>query len=230
MALLPVEAGSFQMGSNDGDSDEKPVHTVLISKAFWLGKYEVTQAEYEKLIGQNPSCFKGANNPVEEVSWHDAVAFCQKLTERERAVGRVPEGYVYRLPTEAEWEYAARGGSKSRGYTYAGSNDIEAMAWYDKNSGNKTHPVGGKQANELGLHDMSGNVWEWCHDRYDSGYYGKSPGSDPRGPGSGSIRVFRGGSWGSGASGCRSADRGSSDPANADYYLGFRVVLAPQLQ
>jgi len=202
--LVYVEGGSFQMGSNDGGSDEKPVHQVTVS-SFYIGKYEVTQKEWQEVMGSNPSNWKGDNLPVEQVSWYDAVDYCNKRSRKE---GLTPcysgsgsnitcnwSANGYRLPTEAEWEYAARGGNKSKGYKYSGSNDVGAVAWYDGNSGNKTHEVGTKAANELGIHDMSGNVWEWCWDWYNSGYYAKSPGSDPKGPGSGSSRVLRGGSW-----------------------------------
>ena len=227
MEFVYVPAGSFRMGSDDGDPDEKPVHAVRISHGFWLGKYEVTQEEYEKLMGKNPSRFKGVRNPVECVSWNDAVAFCKKLTERERAAGRLPAGYVYRLPTEAEWEYAARGGPKSKGCKYSGSDDLDAVGWYDGNSGRKTHPVGQKQPNELGLYDMSGNVWEWCLDWYDSGYYRKSPGTDPVNTAGASSRVSRGGSWYNSAGYCRAAIRDRVRPDSADSLLGFRVCLAP---
>jgi len=145
---LPVGRGSFQMGSGDSDSykDEKPVHTVRIGYDFWLGKTEVTQSEYAAVMGKNPSDFKGDKNPVETVSWNDAVAFCGKLTDRERAEGRIPEGWAYRLPTEAEWEYAARGGAKSKGFKYAGSNSPGEVAWLAENSENKTHAVAQKNS------------------------------------------------------------------------------------
>jgi formylglycine-generating enzyme required for sulfatase activity len=214
------------MGSENGDSDEKPVRTVRISRDFWMGKTEVTQAEYRQVTGKSPSTFKGDDLPVERVSWDDAVAFCEELTRRERAAGRLPQGYVYRLPTEAEWEYAAKGGSKSKGFTYAGGNDIDTVAWHGGNSGTTTHPVGKKAANELGLHDMSGNVWEWCSDWYQDSYSGL-PDADPKGPGEGSDRVNRGGSWFLDASFCRSAHRRRYRPSYAGINLGFRVVLAP---
>jgi formylglycine-generating enzyme required for sulfatase activity len=162
------------------------------------------------------------------VSWNDASAFCAKLTERERAAGRLPAGYEYRLPTEAEWEYAARGGAASKGYTYAGSNNVDEVAWYDKNSGNATHPVGKLKANEVGLYDMSGNVWEWCLDWYDGEYYGRSPNTDPANTSAASYRVFRGGSWGSGARNVRSARRYGDRPGRTISLLGFRACLAPQ--
>ena len=230
MAFVEIAPGSFKMGSNDGNDNEKPPHDVRISHRFWMGKYEVTQAEYEKLTGKNPSRFKGARNPVEEVSWNDAKAFCEELTERERRAGRLPEGYVYRLPTEAEWEYAARGGAKSRDYTYSGSNNAKEVAWCDENSGTKTREVGQLKANELGLHDMSGNVWEWCYDWYDSDYYGKSPGTNPVNTARAWYRVYRGGSWFRSAGRCRAANRNKITPDYANADLGFRVVLAPPVQ
>jgi formylglycine-generating enzyme len=224
MEFVEVPAGSFRMGSADGDSDEKPMHEVRITRPFWLGKCEVMQAEYGKLMGRNPSHFKGARNPVESVSYDDALAFCKRMTERERAAGRLLDGYAYRLPTEAEWEYAARGGMKSKGFTYSGSNNAGEVAWHSGNSGDKSHPVDGKKPNELGLHDMSGNVWEWCHD-----WYGKYPSeavTDPTGARTGLYRVRRGGSWSFIASYCRSASRFRCAPSYSFSSLGFRVALA----
>jgi len=232
--MVFVEGGSFQMGSND-ESDEKPVHQVTVS-SFWIGKYEVTQAEWKEVMGSNPSNWKGDQLPVESVSWYDAVDYCNKRSIKE---GLTPcysgsgagitcnwNANGYRLPTEAEWEYAARGGKHSKGYKYSGSNDIGSVAWYDGNSGSKTYRVGTKAANELGLHDMSGNVWEWCWDWYDSGYYAKSPGSDPRGAGSGSYRGLRGGSWYYYGDSCRVADRGYNGPDRRDNYGGLRLARA----
>jgi formylglycine-generating enzyme required for sulfatase activity len=226
MEMIYVEPGSFQMGSNSGDSAEEPVHAVRIGRAFWMDKYEVTQSQYETITGRNPSSFKGLSLPVEGVSWNDGVAFCRMLTERERKAGRLPLGYVYRLPTEAEWEYAARGGSKGRGFEYAGSGNLDEVAWHSGNSGFKTHPVGGQKPNELGLYDMSGNVWEWCHDSYDAGYYAKSPSSDPTGASSGGLRVLRGGSWNYNPWLCRSSTRYGTSPGSTDYNIGFRVVAS----
>lgn len=180
--MVWVEGGTFQMGSNSGESDEKPVHTVTVS-GFFMDKYEVTQAEYQRVMGTNPSYFEHCPDcPVDNVTWYEAVEYAKKVGKR--------------LPTEAEWEYAARGGNQSRGYQYAGSDNLDAVGWYDGNSGEKTHPVGQKKPNELGLYDMSGNVWEWCADWYDENYYAKSPTINPQGPSSGSIRVLRGGSGG----------------------------------
>ena len=224
MFLMPVAAGSFQMGSESGGADEKPVRTVRITEDFWMGKTEVTQAEYRKVTGKSPSNFKGDDLPVEAVGWNDAVAFCDELTRRERTAGLLPQGYVYRLPTEAEWEYAARGGSKSKDFTYVGGNDINAVGWFYGNSENKTHPVGQKAPNELGLYDMSGNVWEWCHDWY--GAYSTSSVSDPKGPGNGLYRVNRGGCWFFVSTFCRSVGRYRSEPSVTGSNLGFRVVLA----
>jgi formylglycine-generating enzyme required for sulfatase activity len=223
MELVPIQAGSFLMGSENGDSDEKPVHRVTLTKPFWLGKFEVTQAQYEALISKNRSEFKGARNPVECVSWNDAVEFCRKLTERERAAGRLPSGYEYRLPTEAEWEYGCRAGTTS---DYAG--DLDQMAWYAENSGGRTHEVGTKQPNAWGLHDMHGNVWEWCLDWYDEGYYARLPNSDPVNTAAATNRVKRGGSWFNVASYVRSAFRNRYWPDGTYIFLGFRACLAPQ--
>ena len=211
------------MGSNDADSGEKLVHQVTVS-TFWMGKYEVTQAGYQALIGKNPSNWKGSRLPVEQVSWNDAMVFCAKLTAREKAAGRLLAGYEYRLPTEAEWEYAARGGTKSKGFTYSGENDLKSVAWFEDNSGWKTHDVGGRAPNELGLYDMSGNVWEWCLDGY--GDYPSRPVTDPKGPATASGRVYRGGCWSHGASRCRVAGRCWGGPDAARRFLGFRVCLA----
>jgi formylglycine-generating enzyme required for sulfatase activity len=213
LAMVPISPGTFTMGDG-GDA-----HQVILTQNYWLGKTEVTQREWQSVMGNNPSSFKGDDLPVESVSWDDAMAFCRKLTERERAAGRLPEDYVYTLPTEAQWEYACRSGTKG---DYAGN--LNAMAWYDQNSGNTTHPVGQKQANAWGLSDMHGNVWEWCAD-----WYGNYPGgsvTDPTGPASGSFRVIRGGSWGYAAEGCRSASRGWDGPVYRNYNLGFRLALS----
>ncbi len=216
--MVFVEGGTFDMGSNEYD-EEKPVHSVTVGD-FYIGKTEVTQAQYQAVMGNNPSGFKGDNLPVEQVSWNDAVAYCKKLSQK--------EGVTYRLPTEAEWEYAARGGNQSRRYTYSGSNNVGDVAWYCENSGSKTQPVGTKQPNELGIYDMSGNVWEWCNDWYDGNYYKNSPSRNPRGASSGSDRVLRGGSWYYGSACCRSAYRGGRDPERIGFcVIGFRVVRLP---
>ena len=209
-SVYSVAFSNFQMGSNSGESDEKPIHTVTVS-SFFMDKTEVTQAQYKKVMGRNPSGFSGCDDcPVEKVSWHDAVAYANKVGKR--------------LPTEAEWEYAARGGNKSKGYKYSGSNGIDAVGWYDRNSNSKTHPVAQKQPNELGLYDMSGNVWEWCSDWY--GSYSSSPQNNPQGPNSGEYRVRRGGSWYGSGSICRVALRYRDSPDDRYGNLGFRLVLS----
>ena len=210
--MVYVAGGTFQMGSNSGDSDEKPVHTVTVS-SFYMDATEVTQAEYRKVMGKNPSRFSGCDDcPVEQVRWHDANEYAKKVGKR--------------LPTEAEWEYAARGGNKSKGYTYSGSSGIDAVGWYNNNSGGKTHPVAQKQPNELGLYDMSGNVYEWCSDWYGEESYSSSPQNNPQGPNSGSRRVLRGGGWSSIGNICRVAYRGRFNPDYRSNVLGFRLVLS----
>ena len=218
--MVFVEGGTFQMGAtseqgSDAGADEKPVHSVTLSD-FYIGKYEVTQAQWKAVMGNNPSSLKGEDRPVENVSWNDIQEFIKKLNQL--------TGKRYRLPTEAEWEYAARGGKKSKGYKYSGRNTLAKVAWYDGNSGSKTHPVGQKRPNELRLYDMSGNVWEWCQDWY--GAYGSSAQTDPMGPASGSNRVLRGGSWRSSARSCRVADRDYFNPSYGSSNYGFRLVLA----
>ncbi len=209
--MVFVEGGTFQMGSNSGYDDEKPVHTVTVS-SFYMDATEVTQAEYRKVMGKNPSYFSGCDDcPVEKVSWHDANEYAKKVGKR--------------LPTEAEWEYAARGGNKSKGYRYSGSNNLDAVGWYDNNSDWKTHPVAQKQPNELGLYDMSGNVYEWCSDWYDEESYSSSPQNNPQGPSSGSYRVLRGGGWSSSGDYCRVANRVRGNP-DGRYDGGFRLVLS----
>ncbi len=187
MELVYVKPGRFTMGSNSGSSDERPAHQVSISSGFYMGKYEVTQSQYERIMGKNPSHNKGTSNPVGYVSWSEATDFCRKLSQR--------AGKKVRLPTEAEWEFACRAGSTTRFCFGDRNNGLNDYAWSSSNSGRKTHPVGGKRSNAWGLHDMHGNVWEWCSDWYDRGYYAKSPGRDPSGPTSGGSRVVRGGSW-----------------------------------
>jgi sulfatase modifying factor 1 len=225
--MVYIGPGSFLMGSPTGSGDEKPVHTVRITRPFWMSRYEVTQSQYEAVTAINPSHFQGTSDlPVERASWNDAADFCRRLTERERWQGHLPAGYVYRLPTEAEWEYAARGGDQGRGFAYAGSNTPEEVAWHEGNSDRKTHPVGRKSPNELGLYDMSGNVWEWCHDWYGADYYGQSPAADATGPSAGSARVVRGGSWCRSPTGCRAYARDGLAPDLRYDACGFRAVLA----
>ena len=213
MEFVWVPKGCFRMGSTDGEPDEKPVHEVCVD-GFWMGKYEVIQAEWREVMGSNPSKFKGDRNPVEQVSWEDAQAFIQKLNASSSGTGKL------RLPTEAEWEYAARSGGREE--TYAGGDDLDRVGWYDKNSGGETHPVGGKAPNGLGLYDMSGNVWEWCADW--KGEYSSGKVTNPTGPAGGSWRVNRGGGWNIIARGCRAAFRGNLPPRNRFSNLGFRLV------
>ena len=216
MELVLMPAGEFEMGSNDGDRDEKPVHTVKITKPFYLSTTEVTQAQYEAVMGTNPSRFKGPDLPVEEVSWEVAMEFCKKLSAKENK--------PYRLPTEAEWEYACRAGTKTNYCFGNNEDDLGDYAWYDKNAGKQTHPVGQKKPNAWGLYDMHGNVYEWCAD-----WYGDYPGEtliDPAGPTTGVIRVLRGGGWLSGARYCRSAYRLRFGPGFRYYSLGFRLALS----
>ena len=220
--MVFVEGGTFQMGAtseqgSDADADERPVHTVTLS-SFYIGKTEVTQNLWMAVMGGNPSYFKkGGNYPVESVSWDDIQEFLKKLN--------AATGKMYRLPIEAEWEYAARGGSKSSGYKYSGSNNIGDVAWYNDNSSNETHLVASKAPNELGIYDMSGNVWEWCQDWY--GNYTSSTQTNPQGASSGSDRVLRGGSWSYGAKICRVSFRNGNGPDIRFNDSGFRLVLLP---
>ena len=220
--MVKVEAGTFTMGctseqGGDCGSDESPYHRVTISSDYYIGKYEVTQELWQAVMGNNPSNFKGFDRPVEMVSWNDCVEFCNELS---RMTGR-----RFRLPTEAEWEYAARGGRKSTNAKYSGSSSVANVAWYTDNSGGQTHPVGKLRPNELGIHDMSGNVWEWCSDWY--GSYGSGSQTDPYGASSGQDRVLRGGSWRSLARGCRVSNRDDYGPGSRTGNFGFRVVLVP---
>ena len=218
--MVKVEAGTFMMGATSEMKDsygwEKPVHQVTLTNDYYMGKYEVTQALWEAVMGSNPSYFKGDNLPVEKMSWKDCQRFISKLNSM--------TGRKFRLPTEAEWEYAARGGKKSRGYQYSGSSNISDVAWYDGNSGDKTHPVGSKQANELGIYDMTGNVLEWCQDWYGS-YYSSSQ-TNPTGATSGSRHVNRGGSWAKNVRRSSPSCRYGAIYVDRDLDLGFRLALS----
>ena len=220
LRMIPLEPGKFLMGSpadEPGRSEDETLHEVTIEVAFSLGATEVTQGQYKKLTGTNPSEFRDEYRPVENVSWDDAAAFCRKLTENERAAGNLPEGMAYRLPTEAEWEYACRAGSSK---AYSHGDDATALsehAWHRGNSGNTSHPVGARKPNALGFHDMHGNVWEWCRDPY--GDYGKDSEKNS------SMRVRRGGSWNERARNCRSAKRLWWLPSRRFNDLGFRIAL-----
>lgn len=218
--MVRVQGGTFQMGAtseqgNDVSINEKPIHSVTLSD-YHIGQTQVTQELWQAVMGSNPSEFKGDSQcPVENVSWNDCMEFIAKLN---RLTGK-----NFRLPTEAEWEYAARGGSKSRGYKYSGNNNPDLVAWYDGNSINKTHPVAQKQANELGLYDMSGNVWEWCSDWY--GEYINEVQTNPTGPITGTDYVQRGGSWENGSIGVRVSRRSPGTPALRGCYYGLRLAL-----
>ena len=219
IAMVYVSGGTFTMGAtleqgSDAWDDEKPAHSVTLS-GYYIGKYEVTQKLWKAVMGSNPSNFKGDNLPVERVSWNDVQEFLRKLNAM--------TGKNYRLPTEAEWEFAARGGNSSRGYKYSGGNSIGNVAWFGGNSGSRTHAVGTKSPNELGIYDMSGNVYEWCQDWY--GSYSSSSQRNPQGPNSGSDRVSRGGGWLNFASYCRVSFRNYYTPGGRDSYLGFRLAL-----
>ena len=218
--MIAVKGGTFTMGCTSEQSDcwgdETPTHSVTLSD-YYIGKFEVTQELWYAVMGSNPSYFKGNNLPVETVSWNDVQEFITKLNQK--------TGANFRLPTEAEWEYAARGGNKSNSYKYSGSNTIGNVAWYWDNSNSETHQVGTKSPNELGIYDMSGNVWEWCQDWY--GDYSSGSQTNPIGSSSGSFRVLRGGSWNNRARLCRVSLRNYYFPDRGSYYFGFRLVLVP---
>ena len=224
MKLVLIPAGTFTMGSPVGEVgriSSEMQHEVTLSKSYYLGAFEVTQNEYERVMGNNPSKSKGAKNPVEMVSWDEAVSFCKKLSEMpmEKAAGR-----EYRLPTEAEWEYACRAGSTT---SYSFGDTAESLgeyAWIFENAGKGTHPVGEKKPNRWGLYDMHGNVWEWCQDWY--GPYPSGASTDPKGPSRGTYRVRRGGSWDYVAAYCRTAIRYADDPTFRSNFIGFRVALS----
>jgi formylglycine-generating enzyme required for sulfatase activity len=254
--LVFIQPGTFTMGSptNEAEGGYEAQHTVTISRGFWMGKYLVTQGEYLAVVGSNPSLFRnGANasfggtgstitnellHPVEQVSWNDATDYCASRTQRERAGGLIPTNYVYRLPTEAEWEYGCRAGTTTAFYPgsslHSGQANFDGRYEYDVSVGTiynpsgvflgVTTPVGSYAANPWGLYDMIGNVWEWCQDWYD--VYPRGSVIDPQGPASGSMRVIRGGDWNDIAWICRSAYR-DGPPGRIEFLIGFRVVLAP---
>jgi formylglycine-generating enzyme required for sulfatase activity len=218
MELVLVKGGCFAMGG-DGADNEKPIHEVCVAD-FYLGKYEVTQSQWTSLMGNNPSRFAGCGPscPVESVSWSDVQNFLRSISEK--------SGKTYRLPTEAEWEYAARSGSAAD--LWAGTGDearLGEYAWYGKNANETTHKAGQKKANAMGLYDMGGNVWEWCQDWYGEGYYKESPPNSPAGPEQGASRVIRGGSYENEAVNLRGANRNDAPADTKDANLGFRVLL-----
>jgi len=218
MELVLIKAGEFMMGAdNEGGNEEKPAHKVRIGKPFYMGKYEVTQPQYERVMGTNPSQFKGTDLPVERVSWNDATVFCKLLSEQ--------TGKTVVLPTEAQWEYACRAGTTTRYNTGDKDSDLEQEGWFNKNSGGKTNGVGQKKPNAWGLCDMHGNVWEWVQDYFSDKYYSESPAVDPQGPATGGDRVLRGGCWNDGPAHCRSARRYGHNHGYRGAIFGFRVVV-----
>ena len=240
--LVLIQPGTFQMGSNApneapylGQPNEKPVHQVTISRPFWMGRYEVTQAEYQALMGTNPSTFLGTDRPVEQVTWFNAVAYCNALNAQAAALGNVPAGYQYRLPTEAEWEYASRAGTTTEFHYGPSLLCNQARFFYSYHSTpaalcqnpSGTAPVGSYAPNAWGLYDMHGNVFEWCMDSWSS--YTASAKTDPYVP-PGAFQVVRGGSWFFSSQHCRSAFRYTGNPGEANFSYGFRVVLAPVLE
>ena len=222
MVLKRCPPGAFAMGDADGAADEKPVHTVAITMPFYIGIHEVTNAQWKRVMETSPGKWKDDDRPVNQVSWEDAVDFCRRLSDlpEERKAGR-----LYRLPTEAEWEYACRGGT-TKGYSFGDDESrLTEYGWFSSNAESQTHPVGTKRPNRWGLHDMHGNVWEWCSDRY--GQYPAGTVTNPQGPAGGPSRAYRGGSWLSDAGSCRSASRNGLGPSRRVITVGFRVALSP---
>lgn len=215
--MVFVEGGTFIMGSEDSEAahDERPLHCVILN-SYYIGRYEVTQAEWVRIMRYNPSYFKDDERPVESISWNEVQIFISELNTK--------TGKTYRLPTEAEWEYAARGGNQTKGYKYSGSNNLHDVAWFWGNTKGQTSITGEKMPNELGLYDMSGNVHEWCNNWYDSIYYLKNSVENPQGPNFGEFRVFRGGCWNSDKEYCRTANRGYKVSDFRNPSLGFRLA------
>lgn len=230
--MVWIKPGTFLMGSRADEPGRDPDETqywVTLTKGFWMSVHEVTQAEYVAVTGlTNPSNFLGDTRPVENVSWYDAVAYCEALTAAEAAAGRIPAGWAYRLPTEAEWEYCSRAGARNTRFGFGddlSASALEEYAWHSSNSGSTTHSVEQKRGNAWGLMDMHGNINEWCHDRY--GDYPSASATDPQGAASGSNRVLRGGSWFNGADVVRCASRYNDIPSLVNSRVGFRLVLGP---
>jgi len=221
MQLVLIPAGSFRMGGDkkleQAEDHETPQHRVTFGREFWIGKYAVTQAQWSALMDDNPSEFSGKDRPVERVSWNDARVFLEKLNAAE-------DTDAYRLPTEAQWEYAARAGSASAYAFGSETSRLKEYAWYKTNSGGRTHRVGQLQPNDWGLYDMHGNVHEWCRDWFDRSYYSQSPAADPQGPDEGLAKALRGGDWGSEDWYCRCASRSLGSPDRRSSRVGFRVV------
>jgi len=230
LVMINVQPGEFVMGSDQWAGDEKPAHKVRITNEFWIGRTEVTQAQYEKIMGNNPSLYAGDNSPVEQVSWKEAMEFCRKLTESEKKAGSLPAGYAYRLPTEAEWEYACRAGTTG---DYSGK--VEDISWNGTNSKNSTQDVATKSPNPWGIYDMHGNVWEWCMDSCNYGENGVSNDTFKEGqvnPCSvkGDNKLLKGGSWCFDPKRCRSSARYADSPDFKAADIGFRIVLAQEIK
>jgi formylglycine-generating enzyme required for sulfatase activity len=217
MELVLIPAGEFEMGSNDGEANERPVHKVKISRPFYMGKYVVTKAQYENTMAQNPSKFMDEKLPAEIVAFVDAEEFCTKASKL--------TGKPIRLPTEAEWEYACRAGTKTKYNTGDNEAALGRAGWFKRNSERTAHPVGQKEPNAFGLYDMHGNVWQWCQDWFGEDYYSKSPAENPQGPAQGALRMLRGGSRNTAASDCRSAFRLGVTPLSRTDNIGFRIVV-----
>ncbi len=227
MRFRQISPGQFLMGhASRFFPNAQPQHVVTITQPFYVGMFEVTQAEYARVVGSSPSYFQGPQNPVEQVSWEEAVEFCRRLSTRpeEQAAGR-----AYRLPTEAEWEYACRAGSTTDFHFGDDKERLGQYAWFDENSGSTTHPAGEKRPNAWGLYDMPGNVWEWCQDWFAAYPDSADAVVDPQGPLAGSQRVLRGGDWGFTAWFCFSSLRFGVEPSNRSFIMGFRVVAVPRL-
>ena len=241
--MIFVEGGTFEMGCNDCESNEKPLHRVSLSD-FYMGKYELTQELWYAVMGRSINqqhvkatidCghfdyglrLRGTGNkyPMYDINYHECEEFCIRLNEL--LSQQLPDGYKFGIPTEAQWEYAARGGKHSKNYTFSGSDYLGEVAWCYGNSNDGTREVGTKDKNELGIYDMSGNVYEWCYDWYSDSYYSNSPSDNPKGPGSGSRRVLRGGSWNLNEQHCRVSNRINYPPVNRNYISGFRLALVP---
>jgi formylglycine-generating enzyme required for sulfatase activity len=217
--MVLIKAGTFM----------RIKYPVTLTRDYWLDKFEVTQAEYLALIGKNPSHFNGdSNGPVEKVSWYEAMAYCQELTNRERKAGNLPPGFQYRLPSEAEWEYACAAGGTNLFSFGDTTNQAEQFAWTMENSDATTHPVGQKRPNQWGLYDMHGNVWEWCNDWFAP--YPATALTNPSGPGSSKFKVFRGGGWNQAIEFARSRNRFMMSPSNGIHFVGFRIALGQDIE
>jgi len=214
-----IEYAAARARFQSANDTEKPAHDVMLTKPFYMGKYDITQEQYQQLIGTNPSQFKGKDNPVENVSWDDAQVFCKRLSEQTKQ--------AVRLPTEAEWEFGCRAGTTTSFYSGDTDKDLARVAWYNANSKNMTHPVGQKEPNAFGLYDMHGNVWQWCQDFYGEDYYRMSEAENPLGPIHGAFRLLRGGDGQDDPMFCRSASRSGVTPDGRDDFIGFRVAAAP---